>query len=46
MRQDIAYGLIALMVIGPMLLWWITARKARRGRKGNLRINLLKKHED
>ncbi len=46
MRQDIAYGIIALMLIGPMLLWWIAARKARRGRKGNLRINLFKKGED
>ncbi len=46
MRQDIAYGIIALMLIGPMLLWWVAARKARRGRKGNLRINLFKKREE
>ena len=42
MRQDIAYALIALMVIGVVTAWWLGARKARRNRKGHMRIDLFK----
>lgn len=46
MRQDIAYGIIALMVVSIILIWVLSARKSRASRKGNLRIDLGRKDEE
>jgi hypothetical protein len=43
MRQEIAYGLIALLLVAGAAIWWLKARRLRHGRKGNLRIDLRRK---
>ncbi len=46
MRQDIAYALIALVVAGVSIFWWLTVRKNRRSRRSSLRVDILKKRDD
>ncbi len=46
MRQDIAYALIALLVAGVSIFWWMTARRKRRSRRSSLRVDILKKRGD
>lgn len=46
MRQDIAFALIALLVGGVSISWWLAVRKKRRNRRSSLRVDILKKHED
>jgi hypothetical protein len=45
MRQELAYGLIAALVVAIAIAWLLSARKARGSRKGNLRIDLRKDRE-
>ncbi len=46
MRQDIAFALIALLVAGVSISWWVSLRKKRRNRRSSLRVDILKKHAD
>jgi hypothetical protein len=46
MRQDIAFALIALLVAGISISWWLAARNKRRTRRSSLRVDILKKHAD
>ena len=43
MRQEIAYGLIALVLVAGAVFWCLKARRLRQGRQGNLRIDLRRK---
>lgn len=45
MRQEIAYALIALMVIAAAILALVVVRRGRHRKTGNLRVDLLKKDE-
>ena len=46
MRQDIAFAMIAFLVAGLSIFWWVAARKKRRNRRSSLRVDILKKHAD
>ena len=41
MRDEIAYGLILLLLVGALALWWNKARQTRRRRNTHLRVDLL-----
>jgi hypothetical protein len=45
-RQDIAYVLVVAMVLGIAVWWRMALVASRRGRRGSLKVDLFRKHDD
>ncbi len=45
MRQDIAYALIAAMVLGIAIWWRIALVRSRRSRRSSLRLDIRKRDQ-